>query len=123
MIKQKILSQLEFLSPKAPPLIGVDVSSSAIKMVELVRVGKNNLKLERYVIEPLPKDVVAEGNIADLDLAGETLKRAWRRLGTRVKNVAMALPASAVITKKVMIPSTAREEDMEIQVESEAWSS
>ena len=120
MLKEKILSQMEFLSPKAPPLIGVDISSSAIKMVELSAAGKEGYRLERYVIEQLPKDVVTEGNIANLEVAGESLRRAWRRLGTRVKQVAMALPASAVITKKVIIRSASREEDMEVQVESEA---
>ena len=120
MLKEKILSQMEFLSPKAPPLVGVDISSSAIKMVELSAVGKQGYRLERYVIEQLPKDVVTEGNIANLEVAGESLRRAWRRLGTRVKHVAMALPASAVITKKVIIPASSRDEDLEIQVESEA---
>ena len=120
MLKEKILSQMEFLSPKAPPLVGVDISSSAIKMVELSAVGKEGYRLERYVIEQLPKDVVTEGNIANLEVAGESLRRAWRRLGTRVKQVAMALPASAVITKKVIIPAANREEDLEVQVESEA---
>jgi type IV pilus assembly protein PilM len=120
MFKEKILSQMEFLSPKAPPLLGVDISSSAIKIVELAPVGKDGYRLERYVIEALPKDTVVEGNIANLEAAGDSLKRAWRRLGTRVKQVAMALPASAVITKKVIIPSAPREEDMEVQIESEA---
>jgi type IV pilus assembly protein PilM len=120
MIKEKFLSRLDFLSPKAPPLVGVDISSSAIKMVELSRVGKDGFKLERYVIEALPKDTVVEGNIANLEAASDTLKRAWRRLGTRTKNVALALPASTVITKKVVVPVQAREEDMEVQIESEA---
>lgn len=120
MLKEKILSQMEFLSPKAPPLIGVDISSSAIKMVELAQAGKEGYRLERYVIEPLPKDTVTEGNIANLEVAGESLRRAWRRMQTRVKTIAMALPASAVITKKVIIPAADREEDLEVQVESEA---
>ena len=120
MLKEKILSRLEFLSPKAPPLVGVDISSSSIKMVELAQAGKDGYRLERYVIELLPKDIVTEGNITNLEIAGESLRRAWRRLGTRVKLVAMALPASAVITKKVIIPSAGREEDLEVQVESEA---
>ena len=120
MLKEKILSRMEFLSPKAPPLVGVDISSSTVKMVELSLAGKDGYRLERYVIELLPKDVVTEGNIANLEIAGESVRRAWRRLQTRVKNIAMALPASAVITKKVIIPAAGREEDMEVQVESEA---
>ena len=120
MLKENILSQLEILSPKAPPLIGVDISSSAIKLVELSPAGRDGYRLERYVIEPIAKETVTEGNIANLEAAGESLRRAWRRMGTNIKRVAMALPASAVITKKVIIPAAPREDDLEVQVESEA---
>jgi type IV pilus assembly protein PilM len=120
MLSEKILSGLSFLKSAASPLIGVDISSSSVKLVELSEVGKDGFRLERYAIQPLPKDAVSEGNIANLDAVGDTLKGAWRRLGSRNKTLAMALPASAVITKKVIIPGALREEDMEVQVESEA---
>jgi type IV pilus assembly protein PilM len=112
--------QLDFLKMKAPPLIGVDISSSAVKMVEISDAGKGLYRIERYAIEPLPKDAVVDGNIANLDGVAETLRRAWKRLGTRVKNVALALPAASVITKKIIMAGGQREEDMEIQVETEA---
>ena len=120
MFKEKLLEAVEFLSVRTPPMLGVDISSSAIKIVELAPSPKDAYRVERYVIEPLPKDVVVEGNIANLQTAGETLKRAWRRLGSRVRNVALALPSATVITKKVVIPAVQREEEMEVQVESEA---
>ncbi|QNM96464.1 pilus assembly protein PilM [Chitinimonas koreensis] len=110
---------LDFLKPKSPPLIGVDISTSAVKMVELSEAGKH-LTIERYVIEPLPKDAVADGNMANLDAVGEAVKRAWRVLGTRVKNVALALPAAAVITKKITVPAGQSETELELQVETEA---
>lgn len=112
--------QLDFLKVKSPPLVGVDISSSAVKMVEVGAVGKNVYRVERYAIEPLAKESVVDGNIINLEEVGETVKRAWKRLGTRIKNVALALPAAAVITKKIILPATPREEEMELQVESEA---
>jgi type IV pilus assembly protein PilM len=105
---------------KAPPLIGVDISASSIKMVELAEAGNNQFRLERYVIERLPKDAVSDGNIANLDAVAEGLRSAWRNMGTRVRNVAMALPASAVITRKIILPGNLREQEMEVQVEAEA---
>ena len=48
------------------------------------------------------------------------MKRAHKALGSRIKNVALALPAAAVITKKVILPGNQREEDMEVQVQGEA---
>ena len=107
-------------NPKLRPLIGVDISSTAIKMVELVDAGKGQPRVERYAIEPLPKDAMLDGNLASLEAVADTLRRCWERLGTATRYIAMALPTSAVITKKITLPANLREEEMEIQVESEA---
>lgn len=120
MLKEKLADQFEFLRSKAPPLIGVDISSSFIKMVEIAEVGKGLYRVERYVIEPLPRDTVSDGNIVNIEAAGEIMRRAHKLLGTRIRNVALALPAAAVITKKVLLKGNQREEDMEYQVQSEA---
>lgn len=120
MLKEKLDFNLDFLKPSAPPLIGVDISSSAVKMVELSQAGKEKYRVERYVIEPMPTDAVVEGNIINLEATGETVKRAWKRLGTRIKNVAVAVPSSAAITKKIVVPGGQREEELEVMVESEA---
>ncbi|MBM3117538.1 pilus assembly protein PilM [Jeongeupia naejangsanensis] len=110
---------LDFLKPKSPPLIGVDISSSAVKMVELSQAGRS-FSLERYVIEPLPKDAVSDGNIANPDVVGEAVRKAWRHLDSRIKNVAIALPAASVISKKILVPAGLSERDLETQVEMEA---
>ena len=120
MLKEKLADQFDFLKAKAPPLIGCDISSSSVKMVEIAEAGRNVYRVERYAIEPLPKDTVVDGNIANIEAAGEAIKRAHKNLGSRIKTVAMALPAAAVITKKVILPGNQREEDMEVQVQSEA---
>jgi type IV pilus assembly protein PilM len=98
----------------------MDISSSAIKMVELAEAGKGSQRVDRYAIEPLAKDSVLDGNISNLESVAETVRRAWKKLGTRTKNVALALPTAAVITKKIICPAGLREEDLELQVESEA---
>ena len=111
---------LSIFSNKAKPLIGLDISSSAVKLVELSGSAKDGYRVDRYAIEVLPRDAVADGNIVNLELTVEAVKRAWKRLGTSTKNVAMALPQSSVITKKIIVPSGLREEELELQVESEA---
>ena len=108
------------LNSKARSLIGLDISSSAVKMVELATNGKDGYRVERYAIEVLPKDAVSDGNIANLDGVVDCVRRAWKRLGTSTRNVAMALPGSAVITKKIIVPGGLREDELEAQVESEA---
>src|SRR5258706_4941109 len=119
MLKEK-LAALEFLQAKTPLLVGCDISSSSVKMVEISEAGRNVYRVERYAIEPLPKDTVVDGNIANIEAAGEAIKRAHKNLGSRIKNVALALPAAAVIAKKVILPGNQREEEMEVQVQGEA---
>ena len=98
----------------------MDISSSSVKMVEIVDAGKGALRVERYTIEPLPKDAVVDGNITNLEAVVDAVKRGWKKLATRTKNVAMALPTAAVITKKIVVPAGLRDEELGIQVETEA---
>ncbi|MEQ1525813.1 MAG: pilus assembly protein PilM [Gallionella sp.] len=112
---------LDFLSASTPPLVGVDISASSVKMVELsLAPKKGGYVVERYAIEPLPKGAVSDGNINNLEAVSESMQRAWRRLGTRIKSISLALPAATVITKKILLPAGMRDEDLEYQVESEA---
>ena len=114
--------QLDFsiFNPKTRALIGLDISSSAVKMVELSGDAKTGYRVERYAIEALPRDAVADGNIVTLEAVAEAVRRAWKRLGTSVRNVALALPSSHVITKKIIVAAGQREEELEVLVESEA---
>lgn len=111
---------LSIFNPKARSLIGLDISSSSVKMVELASDGKNGYRVERYTIEVLPRDAVADGNIVNLEAAAESVRRAWKKLATSTRQVAIALPASHVITKKIIVAAGQREEELELQVESEA---
>src|SRR3954468_21349598 len=110
----------DLFKPKAPPLFGLDISSSSVKMVEIVEAGKGAYRIERYAIEPLPRDAIVDGNISNLEAVTESVRRAHKRLATRTKHVAMAVPTGAVITKKIVVAAGMREEELEVQVESEA---
>ena len=111
---------LSIFNPKVRSLIGLDISSSAVKMVELGSDGKTGYRVERYAIEVLPRDAVADGNIVNLEATAETVRRAWKRLATSTRSAAIALPASHVITKKIIVAAGLREQELELQVESEA---
>ena len=90
MLKGKLNFNLDFLErlfkSKAPPLIGCDISSSSVKLVEIVDAGKNVYRVERYSIEPLPRDAVVDGNINNLEAVSDCLKRGWKRMGTNCQN-------------------------------------
>jgi type IV pilus assembly protein PilM len=101
-------------------MLGLDVSASSVKLVELGQDKSGNLVLECCAFLPLERGWINDGNIEKFDEVADALKRLIRKSGTKTKNVAMALPPSAVITKKIVLPGGMTDHDLEMQVESEA---
>ncbi len=101
-------------------MLGLDISSSSVKLVELGRDKAGNLVLERCAIELLDRGWVTDGNIEKFDEVAEAIRRLIKKSGAKTKNVAMALPPSAVITKKIVLPGGLSDQELEIQVEVEA---
>ena len=101
-------------------MLGLDISSSSVKLVELSRDKGGNLVLERCAIEPLERGWITDGNIEKFDEVAEAVRRLVKKSGTKTKNVAMALPPSAVITKKIVLPGGLTDQELELQVEAEA---
>ena len=114
------LDLASLLGRKNPPLIGLDISTSDIKLVEISEGGNKGFKLERYGSELLPKGAVVDGNIENIEQVSEAIRRVIKKSGASVKNVALAMPASAVITKKIILSGNLSEQALELQVESEA---
>ena len=115
-----LISLGSLFNRQQPPLVGVDISSSSITLVEVSRDKTGRLVLERCAIEPLDAGWVADGNIEKFDEVADVLRRVVKKSGTRTRNVAMALPPSAVISKKIVLPGGLSDAELEIQVESEA---
>ena len=107
------------ITKSQPPLIGVDISSTAVKLLQLSRAG-NRYRVEHYAVEPLPPNAVVEKNIVEVEAVGEAIRRAVARSGTRAKFAAAAVAGSAVITKIIPMPADLDEDDLESQVELEA---
>ncbi|MGD2112472.1 MAG: type IV pilus assembly protein PilM, partial [Gammaproteobacteria bacterium] len=102
-----------------PPLIGLDISSTAIKLLELSLSG-NRYRVESYAVEPLPPNSVVEKNITDVDAVGEAVRRAVKRSGTRTAHAAVAIAGSSTITKVIPMPAGLSEDDLESQINLEA---
>ena len=115
-----MISLGSLFSREAAPLLGIDVSSSSVKLVELGRNSSGDLVLQRCAIEPLERGWITDGNIEKFDEVAEAVRRVVRKSGSKTKNVAMALPTSAVITKKIILPGGLSDKELEAQVESEA---
>ena len=108
------------LGRKHSPMIGLDISSTSVKLVELSQTAGGGYVLERFAQEPLEKGWITDGQIEKFPEVAAAVRRVVDKSGTKTRNVALAMPQSAVITKKIMLPAGLREEEMELQVESEA---
>jgi len=111
---------VQFFKKAAPPLIGLDISSTAVKLLELSQTAGGRYRVESYTVVPLPPDAVAEKNIVDVEAVGSAISRALTRAGTRTKNAAVAVAGSAVITKVITMPASLSDDDMLEQIEGEA---
>jgi len=115
-----VISLGSLFGQKSPPLIGLDISTSGVRLVELADAGKGELRLERHAAEPLPRGAVVDGNIENIDAVSDAVRRVVQKSGTRIRHVALGMPPAAVITKKIILPAGLQEDQLEVQVESEA---
>lgn len=119
--KETIMSELirKLTGGAPPPLIGVDIGSSSIKVLQLSRSG-TEYRVEAFAVEAVPEGAVSEGNITDAGLVAETVRRAVKRSGSKARHCAMAVSGAAVITKIINLSADLTEEDIEAQIEVEA---
>lgn len=107
------------ITKSQPAMVGVDISSTAVKLLQLSRSG-NRYRVEHYAVEPLPPNAVVEKNIVEVEAVGEAIKRAVARSGSRARHAAAAVAGSAVITKVIAMPADLDGDDLESQIELEA---
>ncbi len=100
-------------------LIGLDITTSSIKLIELNQSGRT-FRVESYAAEPTPANAINEKAIVDAEAVGDTIRRAVKRSGTKITDVAFAISGDAVITKVIQMPSSLEEGDLEDQVELQA---
>jgi type IV pilus assembly protein PilM len=108
-----------FLSKKKPPLIGLDISSTSVKVMELSK-NASGYRIEGIAVEPLPANAIVDKNIAEIEIVAESVKRALHKSKIKNKQVAIAVAGSSVITKKITMPISLSEDEMEGQILLEA---
>lgn len=106
-------------TPKAPPLIGVDISSTAVRLLQLSQSG-GRYRVEHYAMELLPPNAVVEKNIVEVEAVGDAIRRALSRSGAKTRHAVAAVAGSAVITKVIPMPAELGDEDLEGQIQVEA---
>ncbi len=101
------------------PVIGLDITTSSIKLIELTRSG-DSYRVESYAAEPTPPNAINEKAIVDAQAVGEAVRRAVKRAGARSKECAVAVSGDAAITKVIQMPRNLRDNELESQVEMQA---
>ena len=104
---------------KHRPLLGLDITTSSVKLIELVT-GGGQYRVESYAAEPTPANAINEKTIVDAEAVGEAIRRAVKRSGAKSKEVAIAISGDAAITKIIQMPRNLRGADLEAQVQLQA---
>ncbi len=100
-------------------VLGIDISTAAIKLLELSRSGAR-YKVESYAVAPLPQDSVVDKSITNMDVIANAIKVAVKQSGTKTKQACVAVAGSSVMTKVISMPSSLTEDEMEEQILVEA---
>lgn len=99
--------------------LGIDISASSVKLIELSRSGKR-FNIDAMAVEPVPEGAIEDGNPSDVDQVVGAVKRALKSSGTKLKKAAIAVPSSSVITRTIPMPIEYGEEEIEVAIEVEA---
>lgn len=110
---------LDLFGRKGKQLLGLDISSSSVKLIELSRSG-GRFKVEAYRVLPLPPNAVVEKNVQDVAALADALKRVVAAAKTKARDAAVAVAGSAVITKVIDMPADLGELGLENQIAAEA---
>lgn len=110
---------VSLFSKKNHALLGIDISSSTIKLLELSKTGAK-YKVENYSSRPLPDGALVEKNIANLDAVGEEMLKLSTLIKTGSTKAAVAVPGAAVITKTIEMNASMSDAEMENQISVEA---
>lgn len=104
---------------KTTPVLGLDVSSTTVKLLELSFSG-DRYRVESYAVSSLPQDAVIEKNVNDVDGVANAIRSVVAQSRTKLKTVAAAVAGSSVITKLIDMPQGLSEDEMETQLTLEA---
>jgi len=107
-----------FFLNKKKEVIGIDIGSSSIKLLQL-KEQKGVYTLLNAGIVPLPSEAIVDNTLMDSFLIVEAVKKLISSLGVKVKDVACSISGNSVIIRKIILPAMSAEE-LEEQITWEA---
>lgn len=97
---------------KVRRLVGLDIGSSSVKLVELKRLGKGGMgyQLVNLGLEELPPETIVDGAIMDSGVVIDSINRLFSENRIKLKDVATSISGSSVIIRKIVMPAMSDEE-------------
>ncbi len=99
--------------------LGLDIGSSAVKIVELSHWGET-YRVEAFAVEPVPAGSVVAGNISDVGAVGEAIRNACKRARVRPRKVCVGIENTAVVTKTLEMDASLTDRELEADINAEA---
>ena len=99
---------VSLLTPKRQ-LVGLDIGSSAIKLVQL-RESKGRYYLQKFGMKPLEPEVIVDGTVMDEGRVVSAIRELFDEANVKNKQVAVSISGHAVIVKKISLPPMPDEE-------------
>ena len=100
-------------------LVGVDISSTTVKLLEL-SVKNGRYWVESYAVMPLPENSVVEKSILNPEAVADALERVVNLANPHTTDVAIAVPTSMVIHKIIEMDADMSDEEREVQIRMDA---
>ena len=104
---------------KSPPVLGLDISTTTVKVLELSQSG-DQYKVEAYGVTSLAQDAVIEKSVQDVDGVARAIESVVNQSKTKLKTCSAAVAGSSVITKFIDMPAGLSDDNMETQLTLEA---
>jgi type IV pilus assembly protein PilM len=110
---------LKLFGKKTDPVIGLDIGSTGVRLLQLSSHG-SGYRVDHFAVEPLGEGVVVDKAVQDVEAISTAILKAIKSSGTRAKSCAIAVSGSAVFTKTISLPADLADADIESQVQIEA---
>lgn len=107
-----------FLFKKKKEVIGIDIGSSSVKVVQL-KDNKGSFQLLNAGIFPLPPEAIVDNTLMDSSSVATAIKNLVTSLDIKIKDVACSISGNSVIIRKIVLPAMSPEE-LEDQISWEA---
>lgn len=113
---------LRLFKKKTNRLLGIDISSTSVKLIELSRTA-GHYAVEAYALAQLPLGAIVERQIVDAESVAQVIAQLIKQSSTRSTYAAVAVAGSAVITKTIEVPAglTADELESLLTIEAEQY--